>query len=146
MPQGCLLALDHQQAGRRAAVKPARFSLDGRPALRFLYDDKMVITFNYKGGTDTITFDDLKAALDKENAGSDLDCSTAPNKQNRFPQGKRFCFAQTRTRCLHRLKAKEAACRKLAASCTIPFPASAPRWWILRFHCKPPKEYRRPAG
>lgn len=44
----------------------------------FLYDDKMVITFNYKDGTDTITFDDLKAALDKENTGSDLDCSTAP--------------------------------------------------------------------
>ena len=45
----------------------------------FLYDDKMVITFNYKDGTDTITFDDLKAALDKEKRGSDLDCSTAPN-------------------------------------------------------------------
>ena len=45
----------------------------------FLYDDKMVITFNYKDGTDTITFDDLKAVLDKENTGSDLDCSTAPN-------------------------------------------------------------------
>ncbi len=44
----------------------------------FLYDDKMVITFNYKDGTDTITFDDLKAALDKEKTGSDLDCSTAP--------------------------------------------------------------------
>ena len=44
----------------------------------FLYDDKIVITFNYKDGTDTITFDDLKAALDKENTGSDLDCLTAP--------------------------------------------------------------------
>ena len=44
----------------------------------FLYDDKMVITFNYKDGTDTVTFDDLKTALDKEKAGSDLDCSTAP--------------------------------------------------------------------
>lgn len=44
----------------------------------FLYDDKMVITFNYKDGTNTITFDDLKAALDKENTGSDLDCLTAP--------------------------------------------------------------------
>lgn len=28
----------------------------------FLYDDKMVITFNYKEGTDTVTFDDLKAS------------------------------------------------------------------------------------
>lgn len=44
----------------------------------FLYDDKMVITFNYKDGIDTVTFDDLKAALAKENTGSDLDCSTAP--------------------------------------------------------------------
>lgn len=48
----------------------------------FLYDDKLVITFNYKDGTDTITFDDLKAALDKENTGSDLDCSTAPKKED----------------------------------------------------------------
>ena len=44
----------------------------------FLYDDKMVITFNYKEGTTIITFDDLKAALDGKNMGSDLDCLTAP--------------------------------------------------------------------
>ena len=43
----------------------------------FLYDDKMVITFNYKDGTDTITFDDLKTALADMKTGSDLDCSTA---------------------------------------------------------------------
>ncbi len=46
----------------------------------FLYDDKMVITFNYKDGTDTITFDDLKTALDDKKTGSDLDCSTADNR------------------------------------------------------------------
>ena len=40
----------------------------------FLYDDKMVITFNYKEGTSTITFDDLKAALNSKKSGSDLDC------------------------------------------------------------------------
>ena len=50
----------------------------------FLYDDKMVVTFNYKDGTDTITFDDLKAALDKENTGSDLDCLTAPTEAGLF--------------------------------------------------------------
>ena len=44
----------------------------------FLYDDKMVLTFNYKDGTDTITFDDLKTALADKNTGSDLDCLTAP--------------------------------------------------------------------
>ena len=43
----------------------------------FLYDDKMVITFNYKEGTTTITFDDLKTALADQKTGSDLDCSTA---------------------------------------------------------------------
>ena len=47
----------------------------------FLYDDKMVLTFNYKEGTTTITFDDLKAALDGKNMGSDLDCLTAPTRK-----------------------------------------------------------------
>lgn len=50
----------------------------------FLYDDKMVITFNYKEGTTTITFDDLKAALNGKNMGSDLDCLTAPNQRTNF--------------------------------------------------------------
>ena len=47
----------------------------------FLYDDKMVITFNYKEGTDTITFDDLKASSAAEKSGSDMDCLTAPKLQ-----------------------------------------------------------------
>ena len=62
----------------------------------FLYDDKMVITFNYKDGTDTITFDDLKAALDKEKTGSDLDCSTAPCRSKEGFAPALFCkFSQT---------------------------------------------------
>ena len=48
----------------------------------FLYDDKMVITFNYNEGTTTITFDDLKSALADQKTGSDLDCSTAPQKES----------------------------------------------------------------
>ena len=63
----------------------------------FLYDDKIVITFNYKDGTDTITFDDLKAALDKEKTGSDLDCSTAPRRSKvRFAPAF-LCQRQKRT-------------------------------------------------
>ena len=46
----------------------------------FVYDDKMVITFNHKEGTDTITFDDLKASPAAGKTGSDLDCLTAPDK------------------------------------------------------------------
>lgn len=44
----------------------------------YLYDDKMFITFNYKDGTRTVTFEDIKTALTQKNTGSDLDCSTAP--------------------------------------------------------------------
>lgn len=43
----------------------------------FLYDDKMVITFNYKEGTKTITFAELQEAISNNN-GSDLDCIAAP--------------------------------------------------------------------
>ena len=45
----------------------------------FLYDDKMVITFNYKEGTKTITFAELQEAISNKN-GSDLDCIAAPRK------------------------------------------------------------------
>ena len=43
----------------------------------YLYDDKLVLTFNYKDGTRTITLDDVKEAV-KNNTGSDLDCRGAP--------------------------------------------------------------------
>ena len=46
----------------------------------FLYDDKMVITFNYKEGTKTITFAELQEAISNKN-GSDLDCLAAPIKE-----------------------------------------------------------------
>ena len=42
---------------------------------------KMLITFNYKEETTTITFDDLKTALADKKTGSDLDCSTAPREK-----------------------------------------------------------------
>jgi len=37
----------------------------------------MVITFNYKEGTKTITFAELQEAISNKN-GSDLDCLAAP--------------------------------------------------------------------
>lgn len=46
----------------------------------FLYDDKMVITFNYKEGTKTITFAELQEAISDKN-GSDLDCLAAPSNK-----------------------------------------------------------------
>lgn len=44
----------------------------------YLYDDKLVLTFNYKDGTKTITWDDVKEAVETVENGSDLDCLGAP--------------------------------------------------------------------
>ena len=43
------------------------------------YDDKVLITFNYKEGTQTITFEEAAQAASKGN-GSDLDCIPALEK------------------------------------------------------------------
>lgn len=44
----------------------------------FLYDDKVLLTFNFKNGTKTITFADVSKVLENADNGSDLDCSAAP--------------------------------------------------------------------
>jgi hypothetical protein len=46
----------------------------------YVFDDKLLLTFNYKDGTRTITLTDAKIAVEK-NAGSNLDCSLAPAKE-----------------------------------------------------------------
>ena len=43
----------------------------------YLYDDKVLITFNYKEGTQTVTFGEATEVATEGN-GSDLDCFTAP--------------------------------------------------------------------
>ena len=45
----------------------------------YLYDDKVLITFNYKEGTQTISFEKVEESKAKGN-GSDFDCVTAPGK------------------------------------------------------------------
>ena len=58
----------------------------------YLYDDKVLITFNYKEGTQTITFEEAAQAASKEN-GSDLDCFTAPRKtRTHWCSGFSFCL------------------------------------------------------
>ena len=77
----------------------------------FLYDDKMVITFNYKEGTSTITFDDLKSAVyNTTNGGSDLDCLTAP-RRNELRSFRFFYFIKNQSPApLFLLSAKGHAC------------------------------------
>ena len=45
----------------------------------YLYDDKMLITFNYKEGTETVSFAEATEAVAGK-IGSDLDCLTAPRR------------------------------------------------------------------
>ena len=44
----------------------------------YLYDEKVLITFNYKDGTKTITFDEIVAKDAPEGKGSDLGCFAPP--------------------------------------------------------------------
>ena len=44
----------------------------------FLYDDKLVLTYNFREGTETITFDDLKNKLGEGFSGSDMSSVAAP--------------------------------------------------------------------
>lgn len=57
----------------------------------YLYDDKIVITFNYKEGTKTVTFDDAKTAV-SEGKSSDLDASAVPAKTVQVERLGRFVF------------------------------------------------------
>ena len=50
----------------------------------FLFDDKVLLTFNFKDGTKTITFSDVGKVLEHADNGSDLDCSGAPEKDPVF--------------------------------------------------------------
>ncbi len=51
----------------------------------FLYDDKLVITFNYRDGSKTITLRDINEIIFRENLGSDIDCCTDPKQNNPNP-------------------------------------------------------------
>ena len=46
----------------------------------YLYDDKVLITFTYKEGTQTVTFGEATEVASEGN-GSDLDCFTAPQER-----------------------------------------------------------------
>ena len=59
----------------------------------YMYDDKVLITFNYKEGKQTITFEEAAQAASKEN-GSDLDCFTAPENAVKSKDFMAFLFCK----------------------------------------------------
>ena len=59
----------------------------------YLYDDKLVITFNHKDGAQTITLGDIETALAEQENGSDLVSSAVPkNLPVSFETGKFFVY------------------------------------------------------
>ena len=48
----------------------------------YLYDDKVLITFNYKEGTETVSFGEAAEAAEKEKS-SDMDCLGAPRRSQK---------------------------------------------------------------
>ena len=60
----------------------------------YLYDEKVLITFNYKDGTKTITFDEIAAKDAPEGNGSDLGCF-APPKQEPLTSVRGFFIASS---------------------------------------------------
>ena len=59
----------------------------------YLYDDKVLITFNYKEGTQTVTFGEATEVASEGN-GSDLDCFTAPEKAVKSKDFMAFLFCK----------------------------------------------------
>ena len=54
----------------------------------YLYDDKLIITFNHKDGAQTITLNDIETAFAEQEHGSDLVSSAVPKKV--IPNGMTF--------------------------------------------------------
>ena len=59
----------------------------------YLYDDKVLITFNYKEGTQTVTFGEAVEVASEGN-GSDLDCFTAPENAVKSKDFMAFLFCK----------------------------------------------------
>ena len=60
----------------------------------FLYDDKMVLTYNFRESTETITFGELQEVLPNGFRGSDMNLATEPETYhpNSFPNRNGFGF------------------------------------------------------
>ena len=64
----------------------------------YLYDDKVLITFNYKEGTETITFGEAV----KAEKSSDMSARGAPDIERQIVRfGVLFCYVTPKNRGLH---------------------------------------------
>ena len=72
----------------------------------YLYDDKVLITFNYKEGTQTVTFGEATEVASEGN-GSDLDCFTASKRYLARSCGVFFIAVFRKSRSLVRHRGRE---------------------------------------
>ena len=95
----------------------------------YLYDEKVLITFNYKDGTKTITFDEIAAKNAPGGNGSDLGCFAPPKKHEGF--GLRASFWLIRTvPC-------SSGCESLCAACRRPACRLQGSYWAVRIRLLP---------
>ena len=57
----------------------------------YVYNDKLVLTYNFKDGTQTITLKEIEDAL-----SSDMNCVAPPEMKKRRPEGRRFFLLKAR--------------------------------------------------
>ena len=95
----------------------------------YLYDEKVLITFNYKDGTKTITFDEIAAKDAPEGNGSDLGCFAPPKKHE--GSGLRASFLLIHTVLC------SSGCESLCAACHRPACRSQGWYWAVRVRLLP---------
>ena len=95
----------------------------------YLYDEKVLITFNYKDGTKTITFDEIAAKDAPEGNGSDLGCFAPPKKHE--GSGLRASFLLIHTVLC------SSGCESLCAACHRPACKLQGWYWAVRVRLLP---------
>ena len=73
----------------------------------YLYYDKILLTFNFKDGTETVTLDEARAAEEKENMGSDMICDGVPERL-KSRDFRCFCFLPCKSQIFSKKYAKRA--------------------------------------
>ena len=97
----------------------------------YLYDDKVLITFNYKEGTQTVTFGEATEVASEEN-GSDLDCFTAPRTAAQVLCSSPFLFILSNPSCKSGAVPYNRGCAPVCAGTVRMYRLKEKRVWLLK--------------
>ena len=110
----------------------------------FLYDDRMLITFNYKDGSQTIRFEDALTAA--EAVGNSSDLSSSARGGGRCPHGRYRSGARCRPAFVHGTAAVFVPPAGPAGTGVCPLPAAAGPGWAAALQARRRPESGKPAG